>query len=75
MKSAHRRPTLDEIEEAADAIHQRNQLYRIREFRSDNEAPSDLLDAIDDVVGDIEAWIDPAIEISLGQEASCPGRL
>lgn len=54
MKSARRRPTLDEIEEAADVIHQRNQLYRIREFLRDNEGDCSYFRELDGVSKTVE---------------------
>lgn len=57
---------LDDIEETEEAIFQRHQLNRIREFLLANEAAHDLVDAIDMAIEDIEHWVSPTIEMSLG---------
>lgn len=57
---------IDDIEETEEAIFQRHQLNRIREFLLANEAAQDLVDTIDIAIEDIERWISPAIETSLG---------
>lgn len=57
---------INDVEEAQDAIFQRHQLNRIRDFLLANEAAQDLVDTIDIAIEDIERWIDPTIEMVFG---------
>lgn len=57
---------INDVEETADAIFQRLQLNRVREFLLAEGASADLVDAIDTAIDDIESWIDPSIEIAMG---------
>lgn len=61
-----RQAKVEDIEETEEAIVQRYQLRRIREFLLANDAAPELIDAIDIALEDIERWISPAIEIAMG---------
>jgi hypothetical protein len=57
---------IEDFHETEEAIFQRHQLNRIREFLLANEASEDLIDAIDEAIEDIESWISPEIATALG---------
>ena len=57
---------IEDFNETEEAIFQRHQLNRIREFLLANEASKDSIDAIDEAIEDIESWISPEIVIALG---------
>ncbi len=57
---------INDVKETEDAIFQRLQLNRVREFLLAEGASADLVDAIDTAIDDIASWIDPFIEIAMG---------
>lgn len=68
------RPDIDDIEETEDAILQRLQLRRVREFLLLNGGGQDLVESIDIAIEDIERWINPTIEMALGPALEHLGR-
>jgi hypothetical protein len=60
---------IDDIDETQEAIFQRDQLMRVREFLVEHEAEQELIGSIDEALEDIERWISPAIEAALASGA------
>lgn len=65
-----KRGLLEQIEETKEAIQQRARLRRIKDFLIDADADEELLLAIDIAIDDIERWISPEIELTLGDETA-----
>lgn len=53
---------IQNIDEAEEALSQRERLKRVREFLLKNDADEELIEAIDIAVDDIESWVSKDIE-------------
>lgn len=64
---------INDIDETEEAMSQRDQLKRVREFLLDNDADDDLVETIAVAIQDIEQHICPAIEAALQEGVLRPG--
>ncbi|MCV0378962.1 hypothetical protein [Nitratireductor sp.] len=51
-------PRLDDLEELNAALQQRERLEAVYTFLEDHDASDELLDAVEEALGDLERWID-----------------
>lgn len=56
-----RTPSLEEIEETEMALWIKEQLDRIRDFLTEREADTDMIEAVHFLIEDNERWIAPRI--------------
>ncbi|MFA5957686.1 hypothetical protein [Hyphomicrobium sp.] len=61
---------LEDIEEAQICVHQRQLLFRVRQFLLEHSAGEELLEAVDQAMEDNEQWGVPEVE-----EAILDGRI
>ncbi|MGN6538208.1 MAG: hypothetical protein ACTHKQ_21075 [Mesorhizobium sp.] len=56
-------PSLDDLEELNAALEQRSRLEAVYAFLEDNDANDELLDAVEEALGDLENWIDDDLAV------------
>ncbi|MGN6142269.1 MAG: hypothetical protein ACTHOP_01630 [Mesorhizobium sp.] len=56
-------PSLDDLEELNAALERRSRLEAVYAFLEDNDANDELLDAVEEALGDLENWIDDDLAV------------
>ncbi|MER8836794.1 hypothetical protein [Mesorhizobium sp. M0909] len=55
-------PRLENLDEAEEAIAQRERLTRVKDFLVLQGAEEELVSAVEEAIDDIKQWIDPELE-------------